>query len=453
MPVQVTQEALRDALAVLEEREPDAARAAGAILESLGWERQGPLLLRRYDVQLFLWYQLPLKWLVPLAEKRSLARALATLFDRLGGVAATYAGVCRSADTDDLLRMWEHEDPGARHRLRELLERSGLEPPDTALLAWGSVMGFDEARARDRVALALEEAVEDGRLSPGSPGFRRRQAEVADAALRASWEDDETLTRLEAVHAERVERWFHAGRGGRERRAIVERAAGAVSREQPAIEIAVAEEALGPTLFLLGCARDGIGLTQTGALSRAFVREIVDRWPDWWDSELFGPPYREADVARLDELHALMRSMRLVRRERSRLVATKRGRDLGDEPPALLAELATALLEGEGFAAACAELAAALVLDGAAVDAHALATTAYPALVAEGWSSGGDPPSEHEVTWTIVSFLCAAEAVGLVARAPRQSRRAPVRLVLTPAGRAGLATGLRARALAPRRTL
>lgn len=55
MPVELTEEAIRDALAVLEERDPDAGRDAGAVLESLGWEREGPLLLRRYDVQLFLW--------------------------------------------------------------------------------------------------------------------------------------------------------------------------------------------------------------------------------------------------------------------------------------------------------------------------------------------------------------------------------------------------------------
>jgi hypothetical protein len=451
VPVQLTEEALRDALAVLEERDPDAARGAGAALESLGWEREGPLLLRRYDVQLFLWYQLPRKWLVSLEGKRSLAQALASLLDRLGGVAATYAEVCRSPDTDELLRMWEREDPGAWRRLRELLERSGLEPPDTELLVWGSMMGLVEARVRELVALALEEAVEDRRLSPGSPGSRRRRAEVADAVLGETWEDDETLTRLAAVHAERVERWLHFGhtRGGMERRAIVERAADTVSHEQPTIEPALARQALAPALWLLGRARNGIGLTQTGALNRAFVRETVDRWTGWWDAELFGPPNREDEVALLHELHALLRRTRLVRRERGRIVATKRGREQCDDPPALLAALATELLAGKSFDAACAELATALALDGAAVDATLLATAVHPALVAEGWSSGGDPPSERDVAWTIAAFMRAAEAVGLLARVPGESRRSRAQLVLTPAGRAGLAAGLRARALAP----
>jgi hypothetical protein len=36
------------------------------------------------------------------------------------------------------------------------------------LLAWGSVMGFEEARVREQVATALEEAIESGNLAPGS---------------------------------------------------------------------------------------------------------------------------------------------------------------------------------------------------------------------------------------------------------------------------------------------
>lgn len=451
MPARLTETAIRDALAVLQERDPHAARDAAAVLEALGWEGEGGLLLRRYDVQLFLWHELPRRWLVSLDDRRGLARALASLLDRLGGVAASYADVCRSPDTDDLLGMWEREDPAARRRLVELLERSGLEPPDTEVLAWGSVMGLEEARARERVALALEEAVEDGRLSPGSPGFRRRQAAVADAALREPWQDDGTLTLVDAVRAERVERWLaHGrGRGSPERRAIVERAAAAVRREPAAIEDAVARQALAPALWLLGRAGNGIGLTQTGALNRAFVREVVDRWTGWWNAERFGPPNREDEVAPLHELHALMRRARLVRREGRRIVATRRGRALGEHPQALLSTLATELLSGDSFAAACAELATALALDDVAIDSSALAAAVHPAVVAEGWSAGGEPPSEREVAWRIAAFLRAAEPVGLLARVPRESTRSLPRLVLTPAGRAGLATGLRARALAP----
>ena len=76
------------------------------------------------------------------------------------------AGVCRAPETERLLHAWEAEDPAAPRTFRNLLDGSGIEPPDIDLLAWGSVMGFEEARVREQVATALEEAIESGDLTP-----------------------------------------------------------------------------------------------------------------------------------------------------------------------------------------------------------------------------------------------------------------------------------------------
>jgi hypothetical protein len=140
MPVELTERELRDTLAVAGEWDHDGAEATHSSLEWLGWEGEGELLLRRYDVQLFVWYTLPRKFLTTLADKRGAADALACTLERLGGRAASYAEVCRAPETDELLRAWEAEDPAAWSRLRELLKNSGLEPPDTELLTWGQVM-------------------------------------------------------------------------------------------------------------------------------------------------------------------------------------------------------------------------------------------------------------------------------------------------------------------------
>ena len=43
-----------------------------------------------------------------------------------------------------------------------------------------------------------------------------------------------------------------------------------------------------------GRAAEGVPLTQTHALARAVVREGVERWPAWWESEAVGPPQRSA---------------------------------------------------------------------------------------------------------------------------------------------------------------
>ena len=55
------------------------------------------------------------------------------------------------------------------------------------------------------------------------------------------------------------------------------------------------EAATAPARWLLEAGADGgVALTATYALARAVVREAAERWPGWWDAELFGPPHREA---------------------------------------------------------------------------------------------------------------------------------------------------------------
>jgi hypothetical protein len=216
------------------------------------------------------------------------------------------------------------------------------------------------------------------------------------------------------------------------------------------IDSQVASAALAPALWLLARAEDGIALTQTGALDRARVRQVVERWPGWRATELFGPPNREDEVTLLRELHALLRRLRLVRRAGRRIVTTAHGRKLCDDPPALLAALAAELLCGESFTAACGELAAALMLDGAVADySDALATRIHPAIVAEGWQSAGEHPSSAMSFGRSPTSRAVRSSIGLLEREPRLTRHSPNRLVLAAAGRIGLTSRLRARALAP----
>ena len=114
-------------------------------------------------------------------------------------------------------------------------------------------MGLEEARVREQVATALEEAIEDGRLSPGAPGFRRSQARVANAALCEPSDGSDGQTRFQLVHAERLERWLARGHtsGSSERRAITERVAAAVTGDLPSIDSEVASDALAPARWLL----------------------------------------------------------------------------------------------------------------------------------------------------------------------------------------------------------
>ena len=450
MPVEVTEHALRDALAVAGEWEEDGARSARAALEWMGWDGEGPLLLRRYDIQLFVWYTLPRKFLTTLEHKREAVGAVARTLERIGGRAASYADTCRARATDELLCAWEQGDPGAWRRFRQLLEHSGLEPPDTELLAWGQVMGLVEACAREEVATALEEAIEAGRLSPGMRGFCHRQAEVADAALREPLDGGDGGSRLETVHTERLEHWLERGmtRGSAERRSILQPIAELLADQPSAIDPGAARAALAPALWLLELGTDGIALTQTGALNRALVRDAAERWRGWWNAEIHGPPHRETDVSLLHELHHQLRRLRVLRRTGRRLVTTARGRELLADPSGLLLAIANDLLAGDDFRAACAELAVPLLLAGFEADwAEPLAKQVRPAIVAEGWQSDGEPPGVRDVSWAIADFIRPATAGGLIE--PRGDF--PFQpLVLTQAGRPALIAALRERALAPR---
>src|SRR6266550_3316212 len=115
------------------------------------------------------------------------------------------------------------------------------------------------------------------------------------------------------------------------------------------------DSALAPARWLLRAGVDGIPLTQTNALARSVVREAAERWPGWWDAELFGPPHREVDLAVLNALHDGLRRLGLVRRRGRRLHTTVRGRELADQPARLLEAFAGDLGAGDLFTAAVAD--------------------------------------------------------------------------------------------------
>ena len=93
MPIRLEADALHHALARLEEGDGDAARHARASLAWFGWDTDGPLLLRRYDLLLHLWYELPTKVSAALEDKLVRAAALGQLLELTP--AAAYAPLCR----------------------------------------------------------------------------------------------------------------------------------------------------------------------------------------------------------------------------------------------------------------------------------------------------------------------------------------------------------------------
>lgn len=203
--------------------------------------------------------------------------------------------------------------------------------------------------------------------------------------------------------------------------------------------------ALAPARWLLDAAANGRApLTQTYALARAVVREAAERWPQWWDAELFGPPHREADVPLLGALHQGLRRLRLVRRRGRELHATVAGRKLLEDPAALLYELAQDLGGADAFTDAIAEEIIDRLMHSAPCAHEQLHAPALKRALDGGWRDpAGQPPGERDVSWVVGEVLCRAEAYGLIGRTrgPDDARRWHSLILLTPVGQRVLGRG------------
>jgi hypothetical protein len=320
-------------VARLSERNPRLGEDARAAVDWLtGFDGEElPAEFSRRELQLFLWYQLPKKWLIGTDEQHAVAEALACFFDAVGAEAVPLAALCRSPQTAELIR-------SRGKKLATALERSGLEPPDTALLTWSEFMSIEEALEHDLVANLLEDALDKGELVPGAKGWRQRQAELVERYLTSP--DACGTAPLARIHAARREAWLELpGRGGD--RELLEHALASIDTHSPSP--AEAGAAIEPLLWLLERLAAGVKLTQTGALPRLLVHAAVERYPDWWDTATVGPPYQEAELYPLGLLHDLIDQLKLARRQRSTLQLTPKGRALRADPQRLLGELAATL--------------------------------------------------------------------------------------------------------------
>jgi hypothetical protein len=192
-----------------------------------------------------------------------------------------------------------------------------------------------------------------------------------------------------------------------------------VDDRQTAAPEELAAAATAPARWLLEMASaDGVPLTQTNALARAIVREIAERWPKWWNAELFGPPHREMDMPLLEELREGLKRRQLVRRRGRKLLITPRGRKLAADPIALLYEFGLDLGGGDAFTAMVADRVVEALEESATCTREQLVAPAHEAA-RWGWrDETGHPPSEQGVSSVVGDVLCRGEAYGLIYRRP-----------------------------------
>ena len=391
---------------------------------ALAWfgadEDSATFCVSRHDLQQFLHYTLPRKYLAGVDEHIAVARALGDALEQLGAP-AEYGELCRSPETLALLRLWNVDEDAAFARFVAFTDASGLEPPDVVELQWHGVMGMVEARTRDAATLALERALESGDTRPAE--------EIVRAVLAEADSDGGYPTRLLALQAERIDRW--AGWHTSPRRALLEPLIGDL------VDARLPEWPVDDVLdWLLDEARAGLALTERGALSRALCVEVGRRRPEWtWGR----PPRSEADLENLARLHAALRGSGLVRQRGRKLLATKRAAEL--TPGARRVRLLESLLDGDSFSAAVAELTLAAL----AQDTPDAGARVAEAIAAEGWSSDDGSLPSYAVPSSMTDVCRLMLAIG-AAEGDALSRR---ECTLTTLGRAAVLCALRAHALLP----
>ena len=330
------------ALETLTREDPEAAGDAKAALAWLTGD-EGLETISLLRLQEFLWYALPVKWPMSTPGRVGVAKALGRLF-MLAGL-DRYAGVCSSAGTERIITAYAagHEEGIAAYT--EAIEASNAAPPDTDLLAWGSVMGPQERAAYDACAAALELAFASGELSVGTRGWRTKRVDLVNRWLTGRSEaslprpakagDDTghvpdgslgTDTWLGRISAERIDAWAHGRPGERSRlaRSLIPRLL-----EPPTLP----DDPLPTLRWLLGHADDGLRLTARHYIAPALVTEAVDTFG--WRDQLVGTLRQELDVFPLHTLRGMAQAeMGAIRRSRTSLVLTKTGKLMAADPAA-----------------------------------------------------------------------------------------------------------------------
>jgi hypothetical protein len=454
------------ALEVLSREDPEAAGDARAALAWLTGD-EGLETISLLRLQEFLWYALPVKWPMSTPGRVGVARALGRLF-LLAGL-DRYAGVCSSPGTEKIITAYAggHEDGIAAYT--EGIEESNAAPPDTELLAWGSVMGPQERAAYDACAAALELAFASGELSVGARGWRTKRVDIVNRWLTGRPAEDlpagleagpatgqafdgspGTDTWLGRISAERIDAWAHGGPGERSRLAR-----GLIPRllEPPAVP----DDPLPTLRWLLGHADEGLRLTARYYIAPALVTEAVDTFG--WRDQLVGTLRQELDVFPLHTLRGMAQSeMGAIRRSRTSLVLTKTGKLMTADPAARW-HIGTAALIGPDdgpqpdFSVAVREAALLVILTSGPTGYDELTRQLTDIHGVEGWAAGGGTSSGAGLASAVRTELYALRqrlwALHLLAT--ERNFNAP--MSLTETGVAAALSALLARALRPRHHL
>ncbi len=447
-PCELSNEDATDAIERIGEQDPDLAREAEHVYNTLTWG-EGPGQIRRAGVQDWLWYQLPTKYITDEAGHMGrLAESAAVLFDELGLDA--YAAVCRDERTAAVHAAFERSDSEGFKAMRKAREASGIEPPDLDDFAWGTTMGIDEACARATVENVLEAAIDAGDLTVGGRGWRIRQQEITAAALDGDHPDQPGQSWRTVVVTERIGEWVRTASlrsegVGRRRADIANRLL------HPVDPPADLTEHMTPVTWLLELFGEQQALTQAGYLNRAFVLKVRDQHP--WDDELreLGAPRTETDVIGLHRLRAWLERAGALRKRGKVLRRTERGTAMASDP-LLVWETFTRTVALDGWDRFVIEDAALILLGRREpVAIRDLLSEIADDAVELGWRTNDGAmrrtPSEQDVRYAFHESWALLDLFGFAAEHGDWRNRA---VSLPPAGESTILAMLRAVATGPK---
>jgi len=393
----------------------------------LSADGRDPAECSQAEYQQFAWHTVPYRGDGPSAE---VAEACAQLLEQSGRPRAAAA---MRRHNPEVLAAWERSDSAGFRAFVKANDATGISPPDTPLLAWAAVFGSVEAEVLDGTERMLEQAIEDGRLVPGGRRWRHAQRELLVRWLTSPDPARSGAVPVDAVRAERQDRWLESGtkvRGELLRRALAE------TIEPP-------PERPEPLQALLDVTANTITLTEAQRVPPAIIREIAARL-DW---NTPGTARTERHVPAFVTLRRVATDAGLLLRRGRVLRLSPAGRAAQSDPGVLAGAAARSWFGTDEFFTEVGEVSAAMLLDGPASQQRILdvARTA----VAPSWRRpDGTPPALDELRAAFHEWTWVGQVLGwvdLVAEAD-----ADMEYSLTEGGRRAALAGLLRCAHAPR---
>ena len=421
------------ALADMAKDDPEAAQHAEAVYRWVAGE-EGVDAITLSRVQRFAWYDISAKWFTDDRERRDVLAAGASLFDALG--LDRYASVLRSSQTSEIMAAHERSSKAGYKAFQKAFDASGINPPDLEDFAWSDMMASEENAAYMAVDRALEQAMDDGRLIPGSRGWRATAQAIATEVFDGAHPEIPGQSWRSAILTERTEdRLSTLKRRSPELHTML---SNTVNRLLSPVPLPPdIEQHLEPVTWFLSYVGNGLKMTGAGFLPTAMVRDAAARfgWDKGWSDD---PPQKESDSRELMTMHQLLLDAGAVRHRKGSIVRTSIGTKMLDDPEYTWRTVAASLTPLEWYASV-AQVYTLLLVDGED-DEDVLWSRARPILIDYGYRAGDDPPDQWAIkgAWRHVSHpLMVLSGLTETGRYPSH------KIVLNPFGEATLLERLR----------